>query len=257
MRGGGGSRPVRRGGEVGPRRRGAGTHPIPRLCGVAANAMNGSRSAREGAPTPGLGSWSHRPCRHHLEQGGFQPPDPLHSGPHGIEQFLECPPLGRMGEGLPVQPAQVQAFPGRAALVTAPVPQQEGRDVLALAAVVLDRHRPGAHQVPRGNAGTVARLGVVAFWRSITSPGQSSSATAFAFKYRQAAASRRSGSKPKSKKHSECPSVWFSGLKFSRSRMLRPPIVRRSPALRSKALSLANTCSIGWSSSMRPAPRRT
>jgi hypothetical protein len=77
--------------------------------------------------------------------------------------------------------------------------------------------------------GTVARLGVVAFWRSITSPGQSSSATAFAFKCRQAAASRRSGSKPKSKKHSECPTVWFSGLNLSRSRMLRPPLVRRSP----------------------------
>ena len=76
--------------------------------------------------------------------------------------------------------------------------------------------------------GTVARLGVVAFWRSIPSPGQSSSATAFAFKCRQAAASRRSGSKPKSKKHSECPTVWFSGLNLSRSRMLRPPLVRRS-----------------------------
>ena len=54
-------------------------------------------------------------------------------------------------------------------------------------------------QYGSGSRGTVARLGVVAFWRWIASPGHSSSATAFVFKCRQAAASRRSGSKPSRK----------------------------------------------------------
>src|SRR4051812_6240880 len=57
--------------------------------------------------------------------------------------------------------------------------------------------------------GTVARFGVVAFWRWITSPDQSSSATAFAFKCRQAAASRRSGSKPSRK---SIPDILLSGF---------------------------------------------
>src|SRR5215207_779364 len=34
--------------------------------------------------------------------------------------------------------------------------------------------------------------------------------------------------KTKVEKHSECPTVWFSGLNLSRSSMLRPPLVRRS-----------------------------
>src|SRR5215211_4534209 len=79
----------------------------------------------------------------------------------------------------------------------------------------------------KGASGTVARLGVVAFWRWMASPRQSSSETAFAFRYRQEQL-RFDLAKIKSRKLRRIYHFWWVQLKSLRSRMFRPPIVRRS-----------------------------
>jgi len=66
---------------------------------------------------------------------------------HRAHHFLKHQPLRGMLEILPFQPAQMAAFPGAPAVEGAAVAQQEAGDLLALAAAVVHRLRPRAHQV--------------------------------------------------------------------------------------------------------------
>src|SRR6188508_3104861 len=80
---------------------------------------------------------------------------------HRDDQFVPPPSVPRLtspgkpiavpGEQiLRVQPTQVMALPACLARVRPPVAEQEGADVLTLAAVILNRHGPRPHQVPHG-----------------------------------------------------------------------------------------------------------
>jgi hypothetical protein len=90
----------------------------------------------------------HRPGRNDLLQRCVKSIDPLSRGANRVQHLLKGQALCRMREVLPVQPAQVAAFPAGFPLVETPVPKQERGDVLAFAPIIRDRHRARPHQIP-------------------------------------------------------------------------------------------------------------
>ena len=92
----------------------------------------------------------HGPGRHDDGQLPVQAMQPLDGFRYGLDLLLEDNLLSRVLEGLTGEPAPVRQGPVTASVVDPPVTEQEGQQLLALAAQVVGCRFPGPHHVADG-----------------------------------------------------------------------------------------------------------